>query len=145
MKVAVIILSLIAVCSSLPRPELNVNSRPELRDPQEVRMLISSNDFEDDRMSPWYDQSSGQVRWDIEDYTNPSQNDIQAPKPGAGTKYLRGIRSQLVEGTAVLRSEPFTASPGDQISFSFWIQSRRTGVNNIAVTRFTIYNGNTQM
>lgn len=108
-------------------------SKPNLRDPRQVRLLLS-NDFEDGRLSPWYDESAANVKWKVEDFNSPSEFDTPAPQPSSGTKYLRAARTRdLLSGLAVLRSEPFIASPGDQVTFNFWIRSRRPEGNNLEV------------
>ncbi len=99
--------------------------------------LLPNNDFEDGNISPWYDESVANVFWGIEDYNNPSGYDSQSPEPINGTRYLRAIRNpSLLSGLAVLRSEPFIASPGDTVSFNFWIRSRRPEGNNLEVKHF---------
>ena len=97
--------------------------------------LMLNSDFEGGFMSPWFDESPANVKWAIEDYTSPNEVDQPAPKPINGTKYLRAIRNaQLDSGLAVLLTETtLMASPGDRISFSFWIRSRRTQGNNLEV------------
>ncbi len=109
-----------------------------LKDPKEVRQLISRNDFEDGRMSPWSDLSGSSVYWKIEDIESPEEVNSPAPPTFSGSKYLRVTRNleTLPSGLAVLRSEPFTASPGDKVDFNFWIRSRRPEGNNLEVTTF---------
>ena len=145
MKICLNLLLLLSVVafissSSIPSIEskkdavlLKSGSNPNLRDPRQVRLLLS-NDFEDGRVSPWYDESAANVNWKVEDFNSPSEFDSPAPQPSSGTKYLRAARNKdLLSGLAVLRSEPFIASPGDQVTFNFWIRSRRPEGNNLEV------------
>ena len=107
-------------------------------DPQSPRYFLS-NDFESGTMSPWFDQSPGQVQWKVESYESPFETDSPAPQPLNGTKYLRSVRNaNLQSGTAILSSPLFTALPGDQISFSFWIRSRRLQTNTLEVNSFIL-------
>ena len=98
--------------------------------------LILNSDFEEGIFSPFYDNSPSSVKWTIEDYNVPfNPLDLSPPEPVNGTKYLRAIRnSQLDAGLAILRTETtLMAFPGDRISFSFWIRSRRTQANDLEV------------
>jgi len=91
-----------------------------------------NNNFEDGRLGPWYDDSPGNVNWRIETY--PASFDSLAPFPSSGLRYLRASRfPNRLSGLAVLRSEPFLASPGDKVSFKFWMRSRRLEANNLEV------------
>ncbi len=90
------------------------------------------NNFENGRLGPWYDDSPGNVNWRIENY--PASFDSLAPIPSSGVRYLRASRfPNRLSGLAVLRSEPFLASPGDRVSFKFWMRSRRIEANNLEV------------
>jgi len=102
-----------------------------------VRISIS-NDFELGRYSPFYDDSPGNVKWIIEDISQPSEADSPpVPTPDSGTKYLRATRdAELESGLAVLRSEVLTVAPGDRVSFSFWIRSQRASGNSLEVFVF---------
>jgi len=94
-----------------------------------------SNDFEGGTLSPWLDASIATVRWIVEDYASPLEANYPAPNPiDGGTKYARAIRNaNLDAGAVILSSDTFTASPGDAVSFSFWIRSRRTLGNTLEV------------
>jgi hypothetical protein len=103
---------------------------------KQTERLILNSDFEDGIMSPWFDSSPSNVKWTIEDYSTPfNPLDLPVPEPLNGTKYLRVVRNaQLDPGLAVLLTETkVMAYPGDHISFSFWIRSRRTQANNLEV------------
>ena len=101
-----------------------------------ARYLLTS-DFESGSISPWFDQSPGQVQWKVESYETPFETDSPVPQPFNGTKYLRAVRNaNLKSGTAILSSHLFTVLPGDQISFSFWIRSRRLQTNTLEVNSF---------
>ena len=106
----------------------------DLTDPKQVRLVLSNN-FEGGSLSPWFDESPGNVNWRVEDFGSQSASDSSAPKPIAGTKYVRATRNaNLDSGLATLRTEIFTASPGEEITFSFWIRSRRPEGNTLDVT-----------
>lgn len=110
-----------------------VERSPEKIDALSARYLVSS-DFESGTMSPWFDQSPGQVNWQVENFDSPFETNSPTPQPLNGTKYLRAVRNaNLQSGTAILSSPLFTALPGDQISFSFWIRSRRLQTNTLEV------------
>lgn len=149
MRAALILFLTVSLISCNTIPNFNVfNSNSKLNEHRPVPddgptswnvRLLPNNDFEDGNISPWYDESVANVFWSIEDYNNPSGYDSQAPEPINGTKYLRAIRNpSLLSGLAVLRSEPFIASPGDAVSFNFWIRSRRPEGNNLEVKCFQI-------
>lgn len=77
-----------------------------------VRISIS-NDFELGRYSPFYDDSPGNVKWIIEEVSQPPEADSPAPTPDLGTKYLRATRdADLESGLAVLRSEVISGMVG---------------------------------
>ncbi|XP_046656436.1 uncharacterized protein LOC124349688 [Daphnia pulicaria] len=111
----------IAVCLA----GLNVSqNRLSDVDPRSARILLSNN-FESGSADPWYDNSPSSVHWIVEDFYYPAEVSNPPPAPLSGTKYLRATRnSQLSAGLLILRSEAFTALPGDTITFEFWIRSR---------------------
>ena len=101
-------------------------------DPLTARSLLT-NDFESGTEDPWYDSSPSTVHWVIEDYSTPTEN-YPAPTPLSGNKYLRATRdANRTPGQLILRTVTFTAFPGDEISFDFWIRSRYTGGNALEV------------
>lgn len=105
-------------------------------DPKTARILLS-NDFESGSSEPWYDNSPSTVHWIVEDFEDQSEVGNPAPSPVIGKKYLRATRdAQLLSGLLVLRTVTFTALPGDQFSFKFWIRSRFTQGNNLEVISF---------
>ena len=71
---------------------------------------VISNHFETGSISPF----SG-TAWNIQS----SETSSTIPKPPTGNKFLLADP----EGSAVLRSPVFTALPGDQLEFTFWMQS----------------------
>ncbi len=103
-------------------------------DPKTARVLLS-NDFESGSSDPWYDSSPSLVHWVVEDFASPSEVDYPPPPlPDGTTKYLRATRNaQLSSGLLILRTVTFTAIPGDQVSFKFWIHSKYTGGNTLEV------------
>ncbi|KAI9550977.1 hypothetical protein GHT06_005450 [Daphnia sinensis] len=118
-------------------PKLEVDIKPSLGsedakvDPKLVRTLLDNN-FESGTLNPWYDESPGYVNWRVENLAAPSEANSTAPKPTTGTQYVRATRNaDLASGLAVLRSPTFTASPGDRVSFDFWIRSKRPEGNNL--------------
>ncbi|KAI9561203.1 hypothetical protein GHT06_012159 [Daphnia sinensis] len=107
----------IAVCLASPVPEIHHINPLQARSGSEA---------------PWSDVSPSTVHWAVEDLNTPFEASYPAPAPSAGTKYLRAIRNdQLTAGLAILRTETFTAYPGDEISFKFWIRSKYTGGNTL--------------
>ncbi len=106
-------------------------------DPLSARGLLN-NDFESGFEEPWYDSSPSNVHWIVEDFSSQSEVNNPAPTPSAGTKYLRATRNeQLSSGLLILRTVTFTAFPGDEVSFNFWIRSRYTGGNTLDVINLT--------
>ncbi|KAI9562416.1 hypothetical protein GHT06_013386 [Daphnia sinensis] len=119
----------------LPKLEVDIKtslgSEDAKVDPKLVRTLLDNN-FESGTLNPWYDESPGYVNWRVENLASPSEANSTAPKPTTGTQYVRATRNaDLASGLAVLRSPTFTASPGDQVSFDFWIRSKRPEGNNL--------------
>lgn len=97
-----------------------------------ARVLLN-NDFESGFAEPWYESSPNTAHWVVENYSYPTEN-YQSQPPSSGTKYLRAVRdSNLTPGLLALRSATFTAFPGDEISFNFWIHSKYTGGNTLEV------------
>lgn len=99
--------------------------------------VLELTDFESGGLGPWLDESAAAAVWIIEDYGSPLDVTQPAPKPISGTKYLRVQRPAGTTGTAVLRSKPFTVSPGDQFRLSFWIRSQIIQTNNLEVIKIT--------
>ncbi|EFX85341.1 hypothetical protein DAPPUDRAFT_314113 [Daphnia pulex] len=119
----------ITVCWAGKIPAVLKNSNPFLKvDPLTARALLNNN-FESGNADPWYDSSPNTVHWVVEDFSSPTEN-YPPPTLPAGTKYLRATRdAQATPGQLVLRTATFTAFPGDEISFNFWIRSKYTGGN----------------
>lgn len=106
--------------------------------PLSARILLSNN-FESGSADPWYDNSPSSVHWIVEDFYYPAEVSNPPPAPLSGTKYLRATRnSQLSAGLLILRSEAFTALPGDTITFEFWIRSRFDSGNVLEVKHLVI-------
>jgi hypothetical protein len=98
-----------------------------------ARSLLN-NDFESGAAYPWYDSSPFSVHWVVEDLSSPTEN-YSPPTPLSGTKYLRATRDALENpGQLILRTLTFTAFPGDEVSFHFWIRSKYTGGNTLEVS-----------
>lgn len=93
------------------------------------------NDFESGSAGSWFDESPGYVNWRVEDYSRPTETTNPPPQPLTGAKILRATRNATYpqSGLAILRSVSFTANPGDQVSFDFWIRSKRPEGNNLEV------------
>lgn len=95
------------------------------------------NDFENNGVFPWVEESQGDVQWKIENKTSPWETKNVAPQPLDGGNYLRVHRGKSFSsfGVAVLRSPTFTLLPSDQIdfSFSFWIRSKWPQSTNLEV------------
>ena len=129
---------LLASLIAYSKPLKVVDRSSENIDPISARYLLTS-DFESGSLSPWFDQSPGQVQWKIESYETPFETNSPVPQPLNGSKYLRAVRNvNLQSGTAIFSSPVFTALPGDQISFSFWIRSRRLQTNALEVNSFIL-------
>ena len=107
----------------------------EIPDDPAIRVgrALALNDFESGSFGSWVDVSAADAKWNIEDFSNPIDPTQPAPAPLTGTKYLRVSRPPGTSGMAVLRSEPFTAESGDQVSISFWIRSQIIQTNNLEV------------
>lgn len=102
--------------------------------PREARALIDK-DFEDGRISPWFDDSPNDLHWLIETYSTPFEPTYPVPEPFSGVKYMRVQRdpNNLLSGRVVLCSPIIDAYPGDQLGFDFWIRSRLAQTNNLLV------------
>lgn len=99
------------------------NLRPDRMDPKQVRSMLNA-DFESGRLDPWYDVSPSAPFWKVEDNLIPFEVGQPAPQPDFGTKYARVKRNLAFEsGSIYLMTDPFTSSPGDKVSFSYWIRS----------------------
>ena len=87
------------------------------------------NNFESGDFSPWFDTSTGNVGWFV-------QNIDEAPPPASGSKILR-IKPRVIGGPggglAALDGPLVTVSPGDELRFDFWIRSRVTAANDLQV------------
>ena len=90
--------------------------------------MVVSNDFEANNYSPWGEESPGSMRWTVENYTTPWEPSAPAPKPRSGSRFLRAVRdsSSYAGGFSELRSPFFTVSPGDSVSFNYWLRSNET-------------------
>jgi hypothetical protein len=131
-KLFLLAVTSIVVCWAGKIPVLE-KSYPFLKvDPLTARALLNNN-FESGTADPWYDNSPNTVHWVVEDFSSPTE-DYPPPTPTTGTKYLRATRdAQATPGQLVLRTATFTAFPGDEISFNFWIRSKYTGGNILEV------------
>lgn len=102
--------------------------------PAVVTRSLVDNDFENGAVNPWLDESIGNVKWRVENYSSPSENGFPAPPLASGSSYLRATRNaDLSSGLAVLSSPVVTVNPGDSISFDFWIQSKLPQGNSLEV------------
>lgn len=118
---------------------IHLQAVPELVDSVQARNLVD-NDFESGSAGSWFDESPGNVNWRVEDYSSPNEEGNPAPEPTSGRKYLRAVRNaDFQSGLAILRSATFTANPGDQVAFDFWIRSKRPEGNNLEV--YISFNG----
>jgi len=81
-------------------------------------------------MSPWFDQSPSSVNWRVE-RSNPILIRT-VPQPANGVTFLNLTRNANNDaGLAILKSPIFTALPGDQVNFTFWIRSRHPLGNSL--------------
>lgn len=120
----------------IPNEPHMLNHQPN--DPRQVRLVVS-NDFEDGSLGVWFDESNGNVRWAVEYFSSPAEVTYPAPPPASGNKYVRAIRNAALDaGSIFLKTQPFTASPGDTVAFTFWIRSFRTGANDLQVGHLSI-------
>ena len=123
-----ILLASLLVCSMA---NVIVDRSPKQLDPLLARFLLSS-DFESGSMSPWFDQSPSSVNWRI-DRSNPILIPT-VPQPANGVTFLSLTRNANNDaGLAILKSPIFTALPGDQVNFTFWIRSRHPLGNSLQV------------
>ncbi|EFX85342.1 hypothetical protein DAPPUDRAFT_237901 [Daphnia pulex] len=134
MKIIILAVTSIAVClaGKIPASKYSEEVKPRYPflevDPLTARALLD-NDFESGIEEPWYDSSPNTVHWVVEDFSSPAEG-YSPPAPLNGAKYLRATRdAQRTAGQVILRTVTFTALPGDEISFDFWIRSRYTGAN----------------
>lgn len=128
-----------AVCCSLLVTLLVVTFNPRLSSgsvelPRDDGYFLSNN-FEGGSIIPWVEVSLTDINWRVEDYNSPAEPNYQPPFPLDGTKYLRITRnsSNLLDGRTILRSPEFTAYPGDEVVFAYWIRSFRTEGNDLEV------------
>lgn len=112
---------------------IHLEAVPKSVDRASSRSSSIDNDFESGSAGSWFDESPGYVNWRVEDYTRPTETSSPAPRPLNGTKILRATRNATYpqSGLAILRSVSFTANPGDQVSFDYWIRSKRPEGNNL--------------
>lgn len=141
LKFFILAVTSIAVCWAGKIPALKHSEEVKPRypflevDPLTARALLD-NDFESGTGEPWYDSSPNTVHWVVEDFSSPSEN-YSPPAPLNGAKYLRATcNEQQTPGQVILRTVTFTAFPGDEISFNFWIRSKYIGGNTLEVFRF---------
>ena len=90
----------------------------------------------------WVEESPGTAVWKVENVTYPWETGSPVPKPRKGSNVLRAVRNAALNASmAVIRSPPFTVSPGDSISFHFWIRSNVTKGTNLEVGLCAIFDG----
>lgn len=131
----IILIVITTACFAVP---FSRNAQRIKVDPLSARVSLD-NDFESGFAEPWYDSSPNTVHWVVETYSYPTENYL-APPPANGYKYLRAVRdARLTPGLLTLRTVTFTAFPGDEISFNFWIRSKYMGGNTLEVFRFRKY------
>jgi len=100
------------------------------------------NDFENGTIAPWTDSSEDGTQWMIENsffWTNGdgrSQMQVVPPPPPPNNgKYYALLKHDLTKtfGVGILSSPNFVAYPGDEVTFSYWLQSPFRHFNNIEV------------
>ncbi len=106
-----------------------------------IEQLHLDNNFENRSLQPWMDCSENGAQWTIEDISTWNNERIieskQAPPPmNNGTNYLWLKQDFETFGIGILSSPSFLAFPGDEMKFSFWIQSAFQNFNNLEVTSF---------
>jgi hypothetical protein len=145
LKFFILAVTSIAVCWAGKIPTSKNSEELKLRypflevDPLTARALLD-NDFESGTEEPWYDSSPNTIHWVVEDFSSPAEG-YSPPPPLNGAKYLRATRDdQRTAGQVILRTVTFTALPGDEISFDFWIRSRYTGANALDVLPYNYLN-----
>lgn len=112
--------------------QVRINSLSET-DLKTTRISLN-NDFENGSIDSWHDNSPSSTHWLVEDFSDQTELSNPAPSPVNGQKYLRAIRDvQLSSGLLILRSDTFTALPGDHFFFQFWIRSKYPEGNNLDV------------
>lgn len=101
------------------------------------RSEILDNDFESGTLGEWTIDMSlpgiNDIQWKIE---QASDNTVPIVPPVSGSfKYLRASRlSPGACGLTAIKSPEVTVSVGDKFTFSYWMQSRYHGFNNILVS-----------
>lgn len=96
------------------------------------------NNFEDNSLDPWEDQSSNGAEWTIVDYDDDANDPLNIPRilpPSSGNrKYLAVKFKRHSFGIAALKlREPFAIAPGTTLTLMFFIRSRYGGLNNVEV------------
>ena len=84
-------------------------------------------------IAPWFDESQNDVQWMVEEFDRVSS---QQPNNNlvASSKYLRLKLAPMGSfGIGEFRSEEFIASPGDIVTFFYWIRSKFVYFNNLEV------------
>jgi len=98
-----------------------------------------TNDFESGTNICWQDESRKElISWKVYNslsWSGDSTNNASAPAPRPpGSNYLQLVRAKKgAFAVGEYRSERFTVSPGDKVSFDFWIQSKFPKFNNLEV------------
>lgn len=100
-----------------------------------------SNDFERKTLKPWVDASEDGSFWAIGSFSaeeNNMKSSFISPPPAKDGKYFIYLKNYFdVFGVGILQTENFIALPGDQLSFSFWMYSALSQINNIKVDFIT--------
>ena len=92
-------------------------------------------------ISPWFDESQNEAQWMVQDFDSSSSQQPTNNLVFNSTKYLRFKQAAPMGsfGVAEFRSQEFMASPGDVVTFYFWIRSKFVNFNNLEVIDLFLY------
>lgn len=106
--------------------------------------ILFDNDFEEGSIEPWVDMSQDGTQWVIRNSNQWKQggSSIQPQPSIKDGKYFLQLDNtdvNVVFGIGKLSTTTFTAYPGDQIQFSYWIASKHSHFNTIQVNKHSCF------
>lgn len=106
---------------------------------------VLNQNFESGIMEPWKDDSvNEQFQWAVEDwiekFVSGDRNVIPAPEQGQSYLAMRPCKTQDPDlpcffGVAILSSPIFNRKSGDRLNFSYWLNTKLPGMNNLEVDK----------